>query len=619
MEPEINQVPKTESSSLDGGFVKKTVETPILGSTVRDRLASNMSGGEPDKKSFFQANKLYIWAIVVGVVIISVMAYFAFRPQPKPVAKEANVSVSIDVPPTVSSGGEAVYRITLTNNDAQTLTKMELELVYPAGVKYFSSVPNAENLSGSIFKIPELKPKQNAVVIVKAQVAGNVNDEKKLTAKLHYSLVNFNSEFIKEAQVSIKLVASDLLLEVSGPTTANNAQLLVYKVHYKNSAKTELKNARIEMTYPEGFEFASGSPSPDIGSNVWNMPAVGVNGEGDISIQGSFRSASPGETKTFTADLKILGDAGNYNSQKTASANTTFANLPLLVTQELYSNTATQVVKPGESLEFHVRYQNNSPTAATAVNVLVTLNSKAIDLSSLTAEGGTVSSNTIQWNASGVPQLENLSPSESGQLSFRLKIKDPAVKDSSTDLILVSAIKIKSNEYEGYFPGNELTLKISSPSKIETRLDYSQGALPPKVGVSTNYKVRLALSNSSNNYQDGTLTAFIPLGPSGFVQGSPTQAEAGNVEFDPATGKLVWKVGNLPAYTGKFSEPRALEFTVKLSPSASQAGTTPTLVKDISFVAKDSFTSQNVQISAENIVTTDLAGQDGYAKGEVQR
>ncbi len=618
MEPDINPQPKAEAPA-DGAFVKKTVERPILDSAVRDQLSAGGGNMEAASPGFYKANKLYIWASVIGVAIISVLAFFAFRPQPAPTAKEANVQVSIDVPATVASGGEAVYRFTVQNNDTQKLTNMELELTYPSGVQYYSSVPNPEGISGSLFKVPDLLPGLNAVVIVKTKVSGNVNDEKKLTAKLHYSLANFNSEFIKEAQASIKLVASDLLLEVSGPTTANNGQLLMYTVHYHNNSDQELKNARVEMTYPDGFEFASATPAPDIGSNVWNMPSIGVNGDGNITIQGSFKSASPGESKTMTADLEVLGDNGDYNSQKTASFNTAFANLPLLVTQELYTSNSNGVVKPGDALEFQVKYQNNAATAATAVNVLVTINSKAVDLSSLTAEGGTVSNNTILWNASGVPQLENLAPSESGQLSFRLKIKDPAVKDSTTNLTLASTIKIKANEYESYFPGNELDLKISSPLKIDTRLDYSLGELPPKVGKSTTYKVRLALSNYSNDYQDGTLTAFIPLGPSGFVQGSPTPAEAPNVDFDPSTGKLTWRVKSLPAYTGIFSEPKVLEFSVKLSPSASQAGSSPVLVKDIAFAATDSFTSQAVQVAANNLATTDLFGQDGYAKGEVQK
>lgn len=616
---ELDTKPPTQTDSSDSqGFTKKSVENPILDSTVRQQLSE--SSYQPTvAPSFYQANKLYIWAIVIGILIISVLAYLVFRPQPTPTPKEAKVELNIDVPPTVSSGGEAVYRFTIQNNDIQKLTNMELELAYPSGVQYFSSVPNPEGITGTLFKVPDLLPGLNTVVIVKAKINGNVNDEKKLVAKLHYSLANFNAEFIKEASVSVKLVASDLLFEIAGPASATNAQILSYTVHYRNNSSQELKNVRVELTYPDGFEFASASPAPDIGNNVWNMPAVGVNGDGNIAIQGTFKTATPGESKTITADLKVLGDNGEYNSQQTASFSTVFASLPLLVSQELYRSDSGGVVKPGDSLEFQVKYQNNAPTAVTAVNILVTINSKAVDLSSLTAEGGTVSNNTILWNAAGVPKLENLAPSESGQLSFRLKIKDPAVKDSSTNLTLDSSIKIKSNEYSGYFPGNDLSLKIFSPMKLDTRLDYASGDLPPKVGKITTYKVRLSLSNSSNDYQNGILTAFIPLGPSGFVAGSVAPGEADNVDFDSSTGKLTWRVKNLPAYTGKFSEPKSLEFSVKLAPSASQAGTSPTLIKDLTFSASDVFTGKTVQIGADNLATTDIYGQDGYAKGEVQK
>ena len=71
-----------------------------------------------------------------------------------------------------------VYKITIKNNDSQKLTKAELELVYPDGFTYINSVPNAENISGTKFKVPDLVSGQNATVMVKAKASGNVNDEK---------------------------------------------------------------------------------------------------------------------------------------------------------------------------------------------------------------------------------------------------------------------------------------------------------------------------------------------------------------------------------------------------------------------------------------------------------
>jgi hypothetical protein len=254
---------------------------------------------------------------------------------------------------------------------------------------------------------------------------------------------------------------------------------------------------------------------------------------------------------------------------------------------------------------------------ASGVIILLTLNSKALDLATLRAEGGQVNNNTILWNASTVPKLESLAPSESGQLSFSVQVKNPATRDSSKNLTIVSDIKIKSNEYESYFPGNEWALKIASPATLSSHLDYQDGSLPPQVGKNTIYKVQFSLTNSTNDFSDGILTAFLPLGPSGFVTGSVNSSETGKVEFDSTTGKLTWKVGSLPAHTGKFSQARILEFKVKLNPAASQVDQSPNLVTDIKFQAKDIFTGKEVELKTEDITSADLAGQDGYVNGRV--
>jgi uncharacterized repeat protein (TIGR01451 family) len=107
----------------------------------------------------------------------------------------------------------------------------------------------------------------------------------------------------------------------------------------------------------------------------------------------------------------VLGQNGDYNSQNSAQKNTAISSLPLLVSQEASSyGSSNQVVKPGDTLQFDIKYQNNSSVAANGVNIVVSLDSKALDLSSVQAEGGQVNNNIIIWSAAGVPNLEILNP-----------------------------------------------------------------------------------------------------------------------------------------------------------------------------------------------------------------
>jgi uncharacterized repeat protein (TIGR01451 family) len=121
--------------------------------------------------------------------------------------------------------------------------------------------------------------------------------------------------------------------------------------------------------------------------------------------------------------------------------------LPLLVTQSLDQNAdRNDIVNPGDRLTYVINYQNNGTVTARGVNIVLTIDSKAIDFNSIQAEGGQINNNTITWNASGVSKLENLSPSETGSVRFDVEVKNPAVKDTSRNIDIKTTVKIKSNE-----------------------------------------------------------------------------------------------------------------------------------------------------------------------------
>lgn len=601
-------------------FVKKPVDMPILDAGLRSQIApapvyAESVGGF---RGFYKANKLYFWAILAGAVVIAGLSYIAFRKTPVVAPKQANVSINVDVPDTVQSGSDAVYKITVQNNDTQDLVNTQLELTYPDGETYDSSSPPAQNLSGNLFTINGGVPHgQNVVVIVKAKVTGNVNDQKTLGIKLYYSYSNFNSQFEADQTSTITLAASNLSIQLQGPDNTSNAQLVMYTISYANNSSADVQNARVQMDYPDGFAFASSNPPPDLGSNTWDIGTLAKGGSGQIQIQGAFSSANPGETKTATAQFLIQGQDGSYYTQNSSQYATNISSLPLLVQQQVQPANSTGVINPGDSLTFNVSYTNNASVAATGVNIEVDLDSKVINPASITAQGAQINNNTIIWNAAGVPQLQSLLPNQSGQLSFNLKVNSPATKDASTNLTVVSAIKIKSNEYATAFPGNQLTLNVSSPSSINTGLAFISGSLPPQVGKSTVYQVSLSLINSSNNFSSGVLTAFIPA--AAFSQSSVSSLEANNVQYDPSTSKLTWNFGSLPANTGRFTKPRTLTFNLTANPGASDAGQILTLLKTINFTATDLFTNQPVSVSVGDIHSTDLQGQSGYGYGTVQQ
>ncbi len=478
----------------------QTAPVPVSSELLSDIPTSRFAG----VKNFYTNNKWYVWAIGLGIVIITALAVFAFRPQKNESSKQADVQVAITAPDTAPSGGEVIYKIKVQNNDPATLVNMDLELVYADGVSYVSSTPKAGNLSGSTFKVPDLNSGQNAVVIVKTVAQGNINDDKKLVARLHYRFSNFNSEFVKEESHTVRLVAADVILDVTGPENTTNAQVVSYDIFYRNNSDRDIDNARIQVTYPDGFEFADSNPKPSLSQNIWNIGTVKPQGTGKISFQGSFKSARPGEAATFKIEFLVLDDNGSFFTQGSSTFTTTISNQPLILEQKL-QNGSSNIVKPGDTLSFEITFKNNASVVATGVTVIAQLDSKALDFATIRAESGQVQDGTITWNGSSLSSLERLNPNESGTLKYTVQVRNPAAKDAAKELTITSKVKINSTENKTFAPGNEITLKVSSPAALHGGASFVSGELPPKVGQQSTFQVAVDLRNATNDFGDSVV------------------------------------------------------------------------------------------------------------------
>lgn len=594
---------------------KKGVETTSALSFDLQESGSFQPEGGGKFKQFYRNNKWYVWASVLGLVIIAALAFFAFRPQNPEPTKDANVMVNIDAPQTAPSGGEVVYKIQIDNRDAAKLEDMKLELVYDDGMEYISSTPPSDNISGTLFPVPDLGSGENVVLIIKANVSGSLNEDKRLTARLRYKFSNFNSEFTEEQTHTVRLVAGDIILDVTGPESATNVQTANYDIFYRNDSNKDIASARIQVTYPLEFKYSSSEPAASLGKNIWNLNTLKQNDSGKITFSGNFKGTKSGQSVVFKVEFMALDDKGNFFTQSSTTYMTTIESQPLSVEQRLVNEAPNDVVKPGDTLQYEMKFQNNTQTVATGLNVVVEFDSNAIDASTIKGDNGLVQGNTITWNGSGNSKLETLRPGEYGVVQYSVQVKNPSNKDGSKNLLVTTKPKIKSSQNPTFLNGGELALKVSSPVSIEPAVTVSAGSIPLKVGQETTMQVIVALRNGSNDLRETTFVGYIPLGVN-FDKASVTGAEAAAVKFDSATGKLTWTAGQVVANSGSTAVLRTLKFNVKVTPSSAQVGQSITLVKTISLNAKDTFTEQPISLTAQEITSDKLPGE---GNGRVQQ
>ncbi|MEZ4180006.1 MAG: hypothetical protein R3B41_00595 [Candidatus Doudnabacteria bacterium] len=566
-------------------------------------------------KNFAAENKWYLVASIVGVIIIAVLAAIAFWPQKQEPTKEANVTIDIDAPSTVSAGGEVIYKVKITNQDSSRLVDMNLELVYDEGLAYISSTPKADNLSGSAFAVPDLATGQNAVVIVKTLAQGDVNDSKRLVARLHYSYDNFSSGFTLEQSHQVRLVASDVLIDLSGPEIASSGDTVSYKINYRNSSKKEIDQGRIEVVYPEGFEFVKGRPEPSLGKNIWNLGVLDPDETGEIEFTGTFKSANSGQNAEFIAEFLVLDNQGDFYTQSSHSFITVIQSRPLNIEQKLSGSSSGGVVDPGQSVTVELKYENNTDIANTGLQIIAEVDCGCVELSSLRSESGFVSDGTIRWDAAGVRALETVNAGSSGTLRYSFKLKNPATTTNETNLEIKLTAKVKSNENSTFIPGPENRIKVSSPVGVVGTAEHSAGALPPVVGQSSAFNLELSLSNSSNQMADGVLVAYVPTGVN-LDTATFSNNEKNFVSFDKSTGKITWNFGQLVAHAGGDKASRKLSMLVTITPTATQLGQDVELLKDIEFVATDDFTGASVLAKGQKLTTGNLINAEN--SGRVQ-
>lgn len=594
-------------------FEQKPVSSTSLDTQTRSRLASEAppSASSPafvgdTTDSFWKRNKWFVVVAVLAVVVIGVLAYIAFHKPSAPT--EVKVLLEMTAPTEVQSGNEGVIKTIVTNNDSQTIEDLQMELVYPNGVVYVSSNPNAQNLSGSTFSLPNLSPGQNVAVLTKLRYEGGVGENRQIVAKLKYKLHGISAEFDKQTHASTKLVAAGVTLDIQGPQNATNSELITYTIQYANQSQQNFDRVRVKVMLPPGFQFAGSQPAPSQGKDTWDIQGLPVAQSGQIAISGAYQSATPGQGAVISAELLVPDTSGGYFSQGQASFSTQIAQTPLLVTQTWSGKTEGNLnTDPGQGLHYHITYQNNAPVAARGVRIVFTVESLTADLSTLSAEGAAISGNTVTWSAASQPALEVLNPNESGSVDVSFQVKNPPIKDRSVNPDVVTSVKIISNEYDAYMPGNKIQVKLNTQPRFEGSSSFTSGPKPPKVGQATRYTITLALRNTTNDVTGGTFTAFIP-NTNGFDMASVTKNETGKVTYDSSTGRLVWTVGTLPAHTGEFSPVRSLQFQVSATPANAQIGKSIVLMKDGVYKGTDSFTQKPFTLQIADMTSQEAAG-----------
>jgi len=553
---------------------------------------------EPPKKWY--QNKPVIFSSFAAVVLIGVIGWYFLFGSSKPTSPtSSSVGIMIKGPTEVVSGNEAEYHIQYSNDERADLVSVYLELFYPAGFKFKSSVPKANASSVTSFNLPILKAGQDAEVIVRGKLEGTTGEDKQIKAVMHYKLSNFNSEFAVEQIAHTSILPPNLTLDINGPVDVVNGQDTTFALNYTNVSGQDMDNLALQLTYPEGFSFTSSNPLPTKNGNYWKLPKLQSNNSGTIEITGSFTGSSS-EPKLVKADMgQIINN--NFALQLTSTA--TFHIIPSSLVVELTSDDKDGVVNLGETINYHLKYVNQGSIGLHNILIVVNFDTSALDLTRLAAADAIITGHSLTWKSATRPALNALSPSEKGQIDFSV----PVVQNLSTNLknqIIRATTSISADELGKPTKAADVSLKLGTQLTLAVLGDYISGAAPMEVGKSTTFSMSFLLSNLSNDVSNTKVVASLPLPASAWKNVIVPDAEKNRLSYDPNSGKITWNIGDLAAFSGKFIPVAKVSFQLEVTPNETDRNKVVNLLSNIQATGTDGFTNLDIQTPKINTVST---------------
>lgn len=574
----------------------------IFDDNIKNELPQSVFDPKEDRFKFFK-NKKVIVSVLGFLLLISFLVWLALGKDGKPeVPVSNNVLLYIKGPASIASGNEGDYRMTYTNGEDADLTDVTLEVFYPSNFKFKSSTPAASSSTGQRFNLPILKKGEEGKIKIKGKVSGSTGEIKEFRAKLTYKLSNFNSEFSVENKMASTILAPDLNLDIVGPIDVVLGQDTTFTITYTNVSGQTFENLALVAAFPDGYKFASSLPAVSKNNNYWTIPKLDIGASGKVEITGSFASNNLVD-QLVSAELGLI--VGNTFAPLVNSS-TVFKSVPSSLSLTL-SSSSQDTVKLDEIIQVQLSYANNGSIGLSNIVIIVLLEGTAFDLTKLSVSDAIVSRNTITWKSATLSNLSLVFPNQKGKIQFSVPVRSNLTANIKNQTLKISAT-IYSTEIPKPIRVPDVELKLASQLGLLVNGEYISGSLPMKVGEQTTFALTFLLTNLSNDLENTEVISSMPLPASAWTNVIIPDSEKTKVTYDSTSGKIGWKIGNLPAFIGKFSPALKVSFHLTVTPTEADKGKVIDLLRDVQAFGYDEFA--NMQLASTKVSDLDTGTID---------
>ncbi len=540
--------------------------------------------------------------------------------------RTAEVKGGISGPDRISAGDEVSFSVAYRNNTEAALREAQIIFSWPEGsVPLEGSGAAAQGVKKMKADIGTILPGQEKSATFRGRVYGPRDAVKTVSAVFRYVPEGFSSPFEDEKTFSFTIISTPFALNLNVPAQVVSEKELTIKIEFVNQSDARFEDIILKATYPSGFTFISADPAPVEENTVWKLPAVEGRASGVITVKGSFAGAQ-GESKPLFVEIGSLNTESEFIQYASASSVASIASSALFVFQTV-NDSRDFVANPGSPLRYKVRYKNTTNVQIPNAVIIAKIDEQYIDIRSLSVQWGSFDgrTNSVIWNAVGVPDLAVLDPKAEGEVSFSVNLKPVFLPKSFSDknLTVSSFVKITSSVPPESLSGLPIESEDTMTVKINTQFSFNEkaywrdgliqntGPLPPRVGERTTYAISWQLSNTINDVSDVEATAVIPPNVEWTGAVSPQDAA---LTYDPNSGVVSWKPGTVFAGTGLLTPPARVDFQVAFTPALVHTTQMINLISGAQLKAVDTFTGLKIerQVPAVNSdLLNSLKGDEG--------
>ena len=564
---------------------------------------------------------LYV-AIAAGLVGIAYYLFFGNQNSVSP------LTLSISADQSIKANQEFTYTIDYRNQENTVLTNVEATVVYPDNFIVTDSFP-APISGNNKWRLEDIKSFSSGQIKIRGRLIGLSGQSNIIFSDISYQPEGISSTYKKTSSLDVVLAGSGFDISSDDPGSALVGEeksiavsWLAQETNFIPKFTLRL-NTSDNVTIIPSKETIEGVSSDQIG--VWNIDPSKTT----EPLRFKFKVI---DKKSDSEELKLIFEYTPEDSSKSfifeeKTLKVDIIKNSLNLSMVANGQSGDQGVDFEQVINYSISYANKGETTMNDVIITAVFDGDALDWRKLEDENnGKVTSSTILWTSSEIPELKSLAKDQQGTIDFSIPVRP------STEARLFSRFEIKSyaqfalsgsslepNSDNQGNRSNELTVKLNSDVSLDEAVRYfdednmavGTGPLPPKVGETTTLKVYWKIKNSLHEIGGLTVTTTLP---SGVTWDGKNQASVGSVTYDQTTNQVTWSVGRLPLSVSQISA----EFSIALQPKLSDQNKLMILIAATTLTGQDNQTSfaisKQLKAQTTKLEKDDIANTDGIVQ-----